>query len=108
MVELQLPMVRRESSRLVGNVIDIDRFGNLITNVRERDLGRAGVLAVCIASERIAGLSRSYDPGASLVAIFNSDGWLEIAAPGGSAAWITGVGLEAPVEIELRSNRSTE
>jgi S-adenosylmethionine hydrolase len=105
-VELRLPTVYRESTRLMGTVIDVDRFGNLITNVRQADVAAQAVEAVGIAGERIAPLSHWYDPGRKLVALFNSDGWLEVAAPAGSAAQVVGVGLDASVEVELRSDRS--
>ncbi len=106
-VELHLEPATRDGQRLTGTVLDIDRFGNLITTVRASQLANAEVERVCVGNAAIAELSRWYDPSRELVALIDSDGWLEIAAPGGSAAERLGVGLDAPIEVWLRSVPST-
>jgi len=75
---------------LRGRVLHIDAFGNLITDVRLEDLPSetrvAPTAAVEVAGRTIEGLSATYEPGADLRAVSGSSGYLEIAAPGGSAA----------------------
>ncbi len=102
-VELHLEPAVRDGERLTGAVLDVDRFGNLVTSVRAHQLASGDVERVCIGGATIAGLSRWYDPSRELVAVIDSDGWLEVAAPGGSAAERLGVGLDAPVQVWLRS-----
>jgi S-adenosylmethionine hydrolase len=102
-VELQLPRPAGAGSTLNGLVLDVDRFGNLITNVRAEDLAPATDYEVRVGAATIVGLSRWYDPERELVAIIDSDGWLEIAAPGMNAAEQLGVGLDAQVEVRPRS-----
>jgi hypothetical protein len=36
--------------------------------------------------------------------VMNSDGWLEVAAPGRSAASLLSIGLDAPVWVRLVSH----
>jgi hypothetical protein len=68
-----------------GQVIHIDRFGNIITNIRQKDLP-AGELVVEMAGRRIAGLSTHYQAGKEPLALMGSSDYLEIAAPNASAA----------------------
>jgi S-adenosylmethionine hydrolase len=70
---------------LRGRVLHIDAFGNLITDVRLEDLP-SGNAVVEVAGRTIEGVSATYEPGADLRAVSGSSGYLEIAAPGGSAA----------------------
>lgn len=102
-VELHLPAPVRRGRRLRGVILDVDRFGNLVTNIRGEQLNDGEVERVCVGGAVILGLSHWYDPSRELVAIVGSDGRLEIAAPGGSAAARLGLGPDAPVEIVFRS-----
>jgi S-adenosyl-L-methionine hydrolase (adenosine-forming) len=80
------------SGELIGTVIDIDRFGNLITNIYEGLLlalcEKSGpALTVRIGPYEILGLRASYAdalPGAAL-AIIGSRGTLEVSINRGSA-----------------------
>lgn len=86
-VALALPRPRRESDgSLVGHIVHIDHFGNLITDVRGGDLPPALPLTVEIGSEIISGMSHSYAEGRELVVVLGSSGRLEIARRNGSAA----------------------
>ena len=84
-MNLPLPPVKVVGGEVRGQVIHIDRFGNLITNVRQKDLP-AGELAVKVAGRRIAGLSTHYQAGKEPLALMGSSDYLEIAAPNASAA----------------------
>lgn len=98
--ELTLPPPRRSGRTLAGIVLDVDRFGNLITNIREPDL-RDGPAAIEVGGLTVLAMARSYDPRYPLVGVVNSEGWLEIAAPGGNAAGLLDVDLDAPVRVKL-------
>ena len=101
-IELALPRPRRDGDTLHGVVLDVDRFGNVITNVRAADLAGRSVAQVMVGDARIDGLSTAYDDSRRAVALIDSDDRLEVAVPGGSAAIAFGVGLDDPVEIRLR------
>ncbi len=85
---------------LIGQVIYVDRFGNLVTDVLEADL-TGPVATVAAGSARIAGLSDTYAavaPGQAL-ALIGSAGHLEIAVREGSAARTLGLSVEDPVTV---------
>jgi S-adenosylmethionine hydrolase len=88
-VELCLPEVRRERDRWEGEIIYIDGYGNLFTNLAERDLTGmpTGDIRLAVGSAMIEGIEKSYDTvdAGRLVAVWNSWGLLEIAANMGSA-----------------------
>ena len=100
-VRLRLPPAVREADQIHGLVLDIDRFGNLITNIHADDLAGATVVEIAVADVRIDRLSRSYDPRFDVVAVIDGDDRLEIASPGGSAARKFDVALDTPVVVQL-------
>ncbi len=82
-----------ESGNLVGEVVTVDRFGNLITNIDSGFLDlycKDGVfenLEIRIGNSRIQGISESYSSAAAQtpLAIIGSKGYLEISLNIGSA-----------------------
>lgn len=97
-VELRLPDPERQAGgRLAGQVIHIDGFGNLTTNIGREDLAPfpADGVSVSVGGTVIRGLSDSYasaGPG-NYLALVNSWERLEIARCNGSAQ----AGLDARV-----------
>jgi len=92
---------RQPDGSLRGRVLHIDAFGNLITDIRLGDLlSRNAVIEV--AGRTIEGVSTSYEPGADLRAVMGSSGYLEIAAPGGSAALVLKAELGLTVVVRTR------
>ncbi|MEE9201689.1 MAG: SAM-dependent chlorinase/fluorinase [Dehalococcoidia bacterium] len=98
MVKLPLPPVEAVGGEVRGRVIHIDRFGNLITNIRQKDLP-SGPIRIEISGRRIEGLSSHYQAGEELVALMGSSGYLEIAAPGASAARLLSARRGLPVTV---------
>lgn len=101
---LPLSEIRTESDgSIVGRVIHIDVFGNLITNIRESDLPQRRFF-INIGNESISGLSRNYTQGKKLVALIGSSGYLEIAVREGNAAahLNAAVGTEVKVIIQFQ------
>jgi len=82
---------------LLGRILHIDNFGNLITNVRNSDLPGEEI-TVEISNQHIHGLSHFYSQGSGLAAIIGSSGYLEIALKNGNAA----VFLDTKVGVEVR------
>jgi S-adenosylmethionine hydrolase len=91
LVELDWPQPRIESNAIVGEVVWIDGFGNLISNVTEgmltaiQDRTRA---TVGIEGHTLRGIDRTYGdrPANTPLALVGSSGYLEVSAAGGSAA----------------------
>lgn len=98
LVMLEIPFPKLELPQTIrGEIIHVDRFGNLITNIRETTLNpllentgvRKADVAVWAGNHRLpGGIRRVYgevEPGTPL-ALFGSSGYLEIAVNGGSAS----------------------
>jgi S-adenosyl-L-methionine hydrolase (adenosine-forming) len=104
LVMLDWPEVRITPTRITGVVMEIDSFGNLITNIAEEMLaGRPVDERVCI----VCGIYETYGiyhaygqqlPG-MLVALVNSGGWLELAMVNENAAERLGISAGTPVTL---------
>ncbi len=91
--------VRRADGSIAGEVVNVDRFGNLVTNIA---VPRGGVVE--LDGRRIGAVSRTYGEVASgaLVAVVGSSGFVEIAQRDGSAARELGCGRGTPVVLRPR------
>lgn len=78
---------RHTAAGLQGEVIHIDHFGNLATNIRREELAEWSDVRVHVRDVEIRGLSRTFGERAAgeLIVYFNSSGELEIALVNGSA-----------------------
>jgi S-adenosylmethionine hydrolase len=88
-----------------GRVLNIDRFGNIITNFHADDfpdLAR-GPFRVTLGTRYIDRVARNYaerQPG-KLFLIAGSSGYLEVSVNQGSAAQIVGCEIGAPVALKV-------
>lgn len=103
LVRLAIPEPHRLTDTLwLGEVIHIDRFGNLITNFQAPLPGE--VRSVRVADRRVTRLGATFSdvgPGEPVLYL-GSSGRLEIALREDSAAARLGVDLGAPVHLEVR------
>ena len=89
---------KNDRGNLIGHVLHIDNFGNLITNVRSSDLP-AGRTEITIGKQQIHGISQFYAQTEGLAAIMGSSGYLEISLKNGNAA--DSLGAKIGDEIKL-------
>jgi S-adenosylmethionine hydrolase len=104
LVTLDWPLPREGQLRIDGTVIEIDAFGNLITNITADMLhGRPTDRRACIVCNiyETWGIYHAYAEQASgtLVALIGSGGRLELALVGDNAARKLGIGAGAPVTL---------
>jgi len=84
---------------LVGHIIHIDSFGNLITDIKSDDLPQAKqAITIKVGNQLIYGLSHTYAEGRGLLALIGSFGYLEVSLKGGNACAL----LDAQVGNEVR------
>jgi S-adenosylmethionine hydrolase len=104
---LDLPHATLDGDRIAGQVLRVDRFGNLITNIDRKTFDRlAGAqLEIQIGGRVVSKVVSAYtdaSPG-ELCALFGSTDHLEIAANGASAAGELDLGRGAPVHVARRA-----
>jgi S-adenosyl-L-methionine hydrolase (adenosine-forming) len=92
-----LPTSHHDGAAVVGEVIYVDRFGTLVSNIAGADV-EPGV-RLSVAGTEIGTLARTFgDVGrGQVVALVGSGGTVEIAVRDGSAARLLGVGVGAEV-----------
>ena len=84
LTSLPIPDPIVEGETLRGEVMGVDSFGNLVTNISQEILGAFapdGVVEIEIGGERIKGLKSSYEEGkrGEILALWGSAGLLEIS-----------------------------
>jgi hypothetical protein len=102
---LDLPQPRVGTDGIAGEVVRVDRFGNLITNIDRRSVERFGSIAITAGAHAIARVVATYAeaPAGELCALVGSTGHLEIAVSGGSAAARLALGRGAAVHVSSRA-----
>ena len=103
MQHLELPPLVYEAAGVRGEVVWVDRFGNLVTSITEEALAdfRGRDVSISIRGVRLRGIATSYSsvPAGEPVAIVNSWGHLEIAVREGSAAEVLPAAVGETVRI---------
>jgi hypothetical protein len=84
-----------------GEVIYVDHFGSLVTNIRGPDLPSTAALRVLLKGVEISGLVNTFGerPSGSIIALFSSVGDLIIAVVNGSAADRLGIEVGEKVTV---------
>ncbi len=82
---LNLFSLERRDDAVVGRVVHVDRFGNIVTNIPADRLPQGDVV-VEVANTKIRGLSATFADADGLLVLVGSHGYLEIAENLGSAA----------------------
>lgn len=104
-------LLRTSKNQLSGFVVHVDHYGNLITNITKEVFtasyeNRAYI--VQFSREEITSITSDYhavEPGECL-ALFNSNGYLEIAIRDGNASQLLGMEFESPVNIIFMESKS--
>lgn len=102
-----LPGPRVAADHLDGEVLIVDRFGNLITDISRRvllDFGAAEHIRVRVGAAFIEGLAETFSdvaPGIALIYLGSGD-HLEVAVNGGRASDLLRLAVGSPIRVERR------
>ena len=104
LVMLDWPEPVVSSGEIEGEILDVDSFGNLITNVDAAllaPLPAGRPVRVRLGEHEVEGIRSTYGdgPDAALIALVGSTGRLELAIVGGSAAATLGTRIGDPVIV---------
>jgi S-adenosyl-L-methionine hydrolase (adenosine-forming) len=104
-VLLHLPQPEQIENKIVGEVIHIDHFGNLSTNIRVEHLVQAWHIKVHVLDHVVDGLVNTFgdSPIESIIALYSSTGNLIISEVNGSAQKRLGAKIGDVVMVELSS-----
>lgn len=107
-VEVPWPVPRTAGDAEEGEVVYVDRFGNLVTNVTFPESRDGRAVAIEVAGVRIEGLAPHYGAvrAGDVGAIVGSTGRIEIFVNRGNARDRLGVGRGAPVRVTKSSKMS--
>ncbi len=98
-VRIEIPPPRRTKAGWIGQVIHIDHFGNLATNLNGNHLNNIKEVVITIKGSKIAGVVSTFGerPAGSLIALLDSSGSMAISVVNGSAESV----LHAQIGDEL-------
>lgn len=105
-VQLLLRQPRATKKEILGHVIRVDHYGNLITNIKKVDfdiLSRGKQYRVVFGRESAQQVHRHYydvEPG-EVFFVFNSLNVLEIGINQGDAAMLLGLSYDSPIQIQF-------
>ena len=99
--------IRISKNQISGNVIHVDNYGNLVTNISRENFNEVNsnrnFIILFSSGEEMNTISDSYnsvDTG-EYVALFNSNGLLEIAIREGNGSQLLGMYIDSPVNISF-------
>jgi len=102
-IEISEPQPQRlREGQLRAEVVYVDRFGNLVTNIRplvHQSVESMNLRLVVGGVSLVVHRSYADAPPGGLLALIGSDGYLEIAVREGNAAECLALGVGAPVEV---------
>jgi S-adenosylmethionine hydrolase len=108
-LETKSPII--EPDRLLGEVIFIDHFGNLITNIPGSAFAgmRERHVQIVVGDQEITRRVRTYGEAeiGTAVALISSFDLMEVAVTGGSAQKKLGASVGAPVSVRITSPSNT-
>jgi S-adenosylmethionine hydrolase len=109
-LSIELPVAEQRGDRLYGRAMRVDHFGNLITNIRKRDLEEflgPKKPIIMLGKMAIEGLRKTYsEAGAGeILALIGSSGCLEIAVNQGRASDIAGTDPDTIIGLSIEVKR---
>lgn len=106
-LQSQFSLTPRVSGGVIyGNVLSIDRFGNIITTISKKDMHDNSNFFLEIADKKVCNFVSSYEDalGENLSLLWNSFGYLEVALNRGSVCETLGVKIGDKVEVHFAAN----
>jgi S-adenosylmethionine hydrolase len=105
-VELHFEKPRMKERKLLGEIIHVDTFGNLVSNIDQQQLfqfSKGRPFSISVGRRTIRGLKKGYWEGKKNepIALFGSGGFLEISIREGSAQSLLKVRRGDPIKIQL-------
>ena len=107
-IRINFPRPRPTQHGVQGEIIHIDHFGNISTNIRFEDMGWVDHLQIDVGGFKVPGLYHTFGelPPGKLMALYGSTGSLIISQVNGSAAAKLDVRVGDPITVEYLESSS--
>ncbi len=101
--KLFIPQTKVSQKGITGEIIHVDNFGNLITNIEAKSVQKRKIKSIEIKHKKINQIARSYYeiPEGKIGVLIGSSGFLEIATNQGNASKSMKAGLDTKVKINF-------
>lgn len=106
-LNLPSPVIDCDRKQIAGGIIDIDHFGNIITNIKTDHINKLAAnpaeVLVTLGNRSLTGITASYDsvPAGRPLLILNSGSYLEIAVNQGRADDYFQIGPTAKILLQV-------
>ena len=105
------PEIILKEDQIIGNVVFVDSYGNLLTNIHRDiiDVTRGErEIEIKVGREYLSVISKDYKVGkeARCIALYNNDGYLEIAMTAANASKLLGVKYESIITVSFKPKQS--
>ena len=109
-VKLPLPASHQKGGALYGEVVSVDHFGNLITNIHRKEIegfARGRTLVIWLQDLLIESMRGTYAEcgKGEILSLFGSSGYLEIAVNLGRASDLLGLDAVEIIGLEVEVRR---
>ncbi len=103
--KLDWPGPVADAQGITGEVVFVDHFGNMITNIAGTSLPAGGQVRIAVAGGVEVPRVRTYSdaPVGTLVGLVSSSGFVEVAESQGNASRRLGLGVGAAIRVDWES-----
>lgn len=108
-VLITIPVPQKTEDGWLGQVMQVDHFGNLVTNITREQLKPDTGVTISVKNTTINEVVATFGskPAGELIAMFDSSGHLAISVVNGSAAERLGVSADEIVRLTLSSEQAS-
>ena len=106
---INIPVPQRTTTGWLGQVMQVDHFGNLVTNFTREQLNPPLRVNISVKNTTLNEVVATFGskPSGELIAMFDSSGHLAISVVNGSAADRLGAAADEPVTITITSEQAS-
>jgi S-adenosyl-L-methionine hydrolase (adenosine-forming) len=106
---ISIPVPKKTATGWIGQVMQVDHFGNLVTNITHEQLKPGIGVNISVRNTKLGEVVTTFGskPAGELIAMLDSSGHLAISVVNGSAADRLNVHADEPVTLTFTSEQSS-
>ncbi len=99
LIKLNIWNYRKSDDKIIGEIMNVDRFGNLVTNIPWKEVQSLEKISMRVGKVSLRAYKSPYYEGRGFLIIRGSTNLMEISIAKGNAAKLLGVGVGDVVEV---------